>query len=119
MLKHDIEYIHVYMRFFISWTKMHQMSRVYQCLLLLLLSLVAATVSAQKKGQARLDSLRGVLPLLAEDSTKVRVLNSLSFAYNSINPTEGIKFGKCPHTKRTTTNGDIPHSTHALPEPRY
>ena len=50
--------------------------------------------SAQKQGQARIDSLLTQLPKVAEDSSKVNLLVDISFTYYSINPVEGIKMGE-------------------------
>lgn len=64
--------------------------------LLLLLSIVILTLhsSAQRQGQSLIDSLIAQLPKAIEDTNKVMLLNDLGLAYYSINPDEGIKFGK-------------------------
>ena len=49
---------------------------------------------AQLQGQDRIDSLLGQLPKANEDTNKVKLLIDLSHTYYSINPDEGLKFGK-------------------------
>src|SRR6185437_9229390 len=49
---------------------------------------------AQREGQDRIDSLLGQLPKTADDTNKVKLLIDLSHTYYSINPDEGINFGK-------------------------
>jgi tetratricopeptide (TPR) repeat protein len=64
------------------------------------LVLILITVSVQKhspaqlEGQGRIDSLLGQLPKTNEDTNKVKLLIDLSHTYYSINPDEGIRFGK-------------------------
>jgi signal transduction histidine kinase len=49
---------------------------------------------AQKHGKALVDSLKiDLLKLKNDDSTKVKLINNISFALYSINPNEGILFG--------------------------
>lgn len=48
---------------------------------------------AQLQGQARIDSLLSQIPKAIEDTNKVKLLNDLSFTYNSIDPDEGLKYG--------------------------
>ena len=50
-------------------------------------------VSAQKQGQARIDSLLTDLSSAKQDTNKVKLLNEIGTAYYSINPNEGIKYG--------------------------
>src|SRR4051812_18367785 len=65
-----------------------------------ILILIIITVYAQKQstaqleGQIRIDSLLRVLPKASEDTNKVKLLIDLSHTYYSINPDEGIRFGK-------------------------
>jgi len=64
---------------------------------LLLLTVILITTrpsQAQLQGQARIDSLLIQLPKSMEDTNKVKLLTDLSFTYNSIDPDEGLKFGK-------------------------
>jgi len=49
---------------------------------------------AQFEGQDRIDSLLGRLPKANDDTNKVKLLIDLSHTYYSINPDEGLKFGK-------------------------
>jgi adenylate cyclase len=64
-------------------------------LLLIILGLLFSKAAySQKQGQARIDSLLKELPKQKEDTNKVNLLNSLSYAYANINPTEGLKFGQ-------------------------
>jgi tetratricopeptide (TPR) repeat protein len=65
---------------------------------LVLLIIISASVQnqswAQLQGQERLDSLLGQLPKANEDTNKVKLLIDLSHTCYSINPDEGLKFGK-------------------------
>jgi two-component system, NtrC family, sensor kinase len=66
-------------------------------ILLLSFVLIAGTAlsaNAQKQGQPRIDSLLTRIPPAAEDTGKVDLLNDLCFTYYSINPNEGLKYGK-------------------------
>ncbi len=49
---------------------------------------------SQKEGQPRIDSLLVQLPKAKADSNKVNLLSDLCFTYYSINPDEGLEFGK-------------------------
>ncbi len=49
---------------------------------------------AQKEGQACIDSLVSQLPKTKEDSNRIKLLIDLSSSYSSIDPDEGIKYGK-------------------------
>jgi tetratricopeptide (TPR) repeat protein len=51
-------------------------------------------VSAQLQGQDRIDSLLRQLPKANADTNKVKLLIDLSHTYYSINPEEGLKYGK-------------------------
>ena len=48
---------------------------------------------AQKQGQERIDSLVQLLPALADDSAKVKLLEEIGYSYYGINPDEGVKYG--------------------------
>lgn len=61
------------------------------CLLLPLLIFLSDFTHA--KGNALIDSLLGELPRSAEDTNKVSILEELSFAYSTVNPDEGIRYG--------------------------
>ena len=65
---------------------------------LLVLIVIAVCVQkqslAQLEGQGRIDSLLRELPKAKEDTNKVKLLIDLSHTYYSINPDEGLKFGK-------------------------
>jgi hypothetical protein len=50
--------------------------------------------SAQKGGQARIDSLLTAMHSVHKDSNLVNLLVDLSFTYSSIDPDAGIKYGK-------------------------
>jgi len=76
----------------------HPLTFSYSHLLILsffvLVILSTATQShAQQQGQGRIDSLLSQLPQTSEDTNKVKLLNDLSFTYNSIDPEEGLKYG--------------------------
>lgn len=62
-------------------------------LFLLVIATVTLTSSAQKQGQALIDSLLTQLPKAKEDTNKVMLLNDLSLAYYAINPDEGVTYG--------------------------
>jgi hypothetical protein len=49
---------------------------------------------AQQQGQPLIDSLLTQLPKVKEDTNKVMMLNDLSLTYYSINPDQGLKYGK-------------------------
>jgi two-component system NtrC family sensor kinase len=63
---------------------------------LLLIIIASATLqsNAQLHGQPLIDSLLIVIPKAKDDTNKVKMLNDLALTYYSINPEEGIKFGK-------------------------
>ncbi|MDZ4756535.1 MAG: hypothetical protein SGJ10_00165, partial [Bacteroidota bacterium] len=63
--------------------------------------------SAQKEGQALIDSLLVQLPKAKEDTNKVKMLNGISFNYYSINP-RGYKIWQaCTGTFRTNELGTL------------
>ena len=70
------------------------MKQLLKFLLIVLLTLSAGCIYAQKQGQPLIDSLLKELPKAKEDTNKVKLLNNLSFSYYSINPDEGIKYGQ-------------------------
>jgi tetratricopeptide (TPR) repeat protein len=65
---------------------------------LLLLFIITVCIEkqspAQLQGQERIDSLLRELPKANEDTNKVKLLIDLSHTFYSINPDEGISFGK-------------------------
>ena len=63
-------------------------------LLIFITAYVQLQSQAQLEGQGRIDSLLGQLPKANEDTNKVKLLIDLSHTYYSINPDEGLKFGK-------------------------
>jgi hypothetical protein len=63
-------------------------------LLFIITFFVMNQLSAQLQGQGRIDSLLHLLPKANEDSNKVKLLIDLSHTYYSINPDEGLKYGK-------------------------
>src|SRR4030095_2553989 len=63
-------------------------------LIFLLMIALLYSSSAQKSGQERLDSLLAEIPSAKEDTGKVNLLVDLSFTYNSIDPDQGINYGK-------------------------
>jgi tetratricopeptide (TPR) repeat protein len=63
-------------------------------LLFIITFFVMNQLSAQLQGQARIDSLLRQLPKANEDTNKVKLLIDLSHTYYSINPDEGLKYGK-------------------------
>src|SRR5688572_16908540 len=62
------------------------------CCVLVVVSCVF-TASAQKQGQALIDSLTAILPNLPDDTTKVNVLNNLAFNYRYSNDTLALQYG--------------------------
>jgi tetratricopeptide (TPR) repeat protein len=67
------------------------MRKIY---LLALLLVASFSLQAQKRGQARIDSLLSQLPAMAEDTGKVKLMIDLSNVYADINPAEGIRYGE-------------------------
>src|ERR1700749_4607768 len=63
-------------------------------LLLFVLLYSFLPLHAQKQGQERIDSLTGIVPKAAEDTNKVKLLSEISSTYWSINPQEGVNYGK-------------------------
>lgn len=61
---------------------------------LLLFFFSFSSLFAQKQGQERIDSLLKVIPSMPDDTNKVKALSDISSTYWSINPDEGIKYGK-------------------------
>lgn len=49
--------------------------------------------TAQKRGQARIDSLVTELGMAKEDTHRVFLMSQISFSYSYINPDEGLKYG--------------------------
>lgn len=66
------------------------------CLLVLMLFLFVSVDStyAQKRGQARIDSLLQVSVKMKDDTAKVLVLQNISFEYSKIKPAEGIIYAQ-------------------------
>jgi len=64
-------------------------------LLLIIITVCSVEQSwPQLQGQLRIDSLLAQLPKAKEDTNKVKLLIDLSHTYYSINPDEGLRFGK-------------------------
>lgn len=63
-------------------------------LFLFILFLLPHYVHSQNRELAKLELLKAKLKSSQEDTNKVKLLNSISFQYNSIDPTEGILYGK-------------------------
>jgi tetratricopeptide (TPR) repeat protein len=62
------------------------------CLLAALSS--ANCAIAQKQGQQCIDSLLDRIAIARPDTTRALLLSNLSFTYSTVNPTEGLKYGK-------------------------
>lgn len=62
--------------------------------LVCMLCLVTHTALAQKRGQARIDSLLQDLRPGVSDTQQAKVLIDLSFTYNTIDPDKGIAYGQ-------------------------
>ncbi len=63
-----------------------------KCFFILLILLSAFESKAQKKGQAKIDSLIAALPAMKEDSNKSKLLNKISDAYLQLNPALSLKY---------------------------
>jgi len=63
-------------------------------LLLLVIVCTSWQSHAQLQGQSLIDSLVTRLPKAKEDTSKVMMLNDIGLTYYSINPDEGLKYGK-------------------------
>ncbi len=63
-----------------------------KCLTLFIVTTMS--LSAQKHGQALIDSLTSTLSNISDDKEKVELLNDIATEYYMINPDKGIKFGK-------------------------
>ena len=63
-------------------------------LFFIITSFIVKQSQGQLQGQDRIDSLLAQLPKTKEDTNKVKLLIDLSHTYYSINPDEGLKFGK-------------------------
>ena len=73
----------------------NSVSKMKKFLLLIIITICVEKQSrAQLQGQQRIDSLLAQLPKAKEDTNKVKLLIDLSHTYYSINPDEGLKFGK-------------------------
>lgn len=84
-------------RLYIEYIKLRKAEfnlKMKKLLFLLVIIAAAGQAQAQLQGQARIDSLLTQLPQAGEDTNKVKLLTDLSFTYNSIDPDEGLKFGK-------------------------
>ncbi|MCW3088014.1 MAG: hypothetical protein JWQ78_1400 [Sediminibacterium sp.] len=79
-------------------------------LLLVLLCLYCTCSFAQKRGQARVDSLLAVLPSVSEDTSRVKMLIDVATVYADMNPAEGVRYGEqalALAVKRSFTKGMI------------
>lgn len=63
-------------------------------IVIVLLIILAPSLLAQQKGQRYVDSLLKELPKQKKDTNKVNLLTLISSEYSSIDPTEGIKYGR-------------------------
>ena len=63
-------------------------------LFILILILIPFSLHARREGVARVDSLIQQLPKTTQDSDKIKLLYNISYSYSSLNPIEGIKYGK-------------------------
>ncbi|HRH38720.1 MAG TPA: tetratricopeptide repeat protein, partial [Flavobacteriales bacterium] len=69
------------------------MLRQSRFILLLAASMPLLSI-AQKQGQERIDSLVALLPAMADDSMKVKLLEEISYSYYNIDPDKGVDFGR-------------------------
>ena len=60
---------------------------------IVLMTALAKAGYAEKRGQARLDSLHVDLQSVKVDSQRAKILIDLSFTYNTIDPEKGIRYG--------------------------
>jgi adenylate cyclase len=70
------------------------MNAIKNILLPILLIVVALPLLSQNSELAKIELLKEKLTTAEEDTNKVLLLQSLSFEYNSINPKEGLEYGK-------------------------
>ncbi|MBK9249815.1 MAG: tetratricopeptide repeat protein [Ignavibacteria bacterium] len=68
--------------------------RMCYVLLLLMVCVGVRQLSAQKQGQAKVDSLISSIEATKNDTARVRLLLNIAFFYHTINPDEGIKYGR-------------------------
>ena len=61
---------------------------------LLIVANIPLMTVAQKQGQDRIDSLIQLLPLMTEDTVKVKLLEEISYGFYSIDPDEGVNYGR-------------------------
>ena len=85
-------------------------------LLLFLASLVAGKGYAKKEGRMLIDSLLQELPKQKGDTSRVKILNDLSYTYYTINPDTGIRYGLEGMTLATKLLGPRRERRHALGE---
>jgi len=62
--------------------------------MLLLLCGITVSIHAQKRGQARIDSLLTVLSTINTDTARVKIFTDFSAAYADVNPSKGIEYGQ-------------------------
>ncbi len=62
-------------------------------IILIFIVFLSHFVYADESDQAKIDSILSVLKKTGDDTSKVKLLNRLSFLYNKTNPNEGLKFG--------------------------
>lgn len=67
---------------------------IFLVLVLLAISNPSNCIYAQNREYAKLELLQEKLKTAQEDTNKVKLLQSISFQYNSINPDLGIEYGK-------------------------
>lgn len=68
------------------------MKTIHYIFLILLLG--TFTASAQKKGQARLDSLLAEVPRMKQDTNGVKLLSYISTAYRQISPDNSVAYAQ-------------------------
>ena len=73
-------------------------------LLLSLLMLPCILMAQPRQGKALIDSLLQVITTAEEDTGKVNLLNGLSYGYSTVDPGEGIKYGRQALQLATTLN---------------
>ncbi len=78
---------------FISLLRHYFSSHYMKRLLVILLMLFSVQSNAQLQGRELLDSLVSRLLDVPEDTSKIKLLNSIADAYKTIDPDKGIKYG--------------------------
>jgi class 3 adenylate cyclase/Tfp pilus assembly protein PilF len=86
--------LHILGKKYNFWLKYKYLQFKYKLYIPILLLFLINPAFAQKQGKERVDSLVGEIAKAKEDTNKVNLLTYVSFAYQNINPREGIMYGE-------------------------